>query len=353
MNALLDQVAFTYPLWLYVIPACLLVLAVFLWRWPQGLAPLSVFVTNMAHRVYRHTEARQLHALQERGTGPAANRQRLLRFVSYGVLLSLFCIALAQPYRLGKRLPEPQRHRDILFLVDTSLSMILRDYIVAGQRTDRMSMLKDVLRHFIEALHGNRIGLIVFSEQPYYYVPLTNDYALLQFQLQRLQAATLTGRSSDISRALLYSLRWTQDGADTKDAVKPVLVLITDANRTARHIDPRAAAAFIAQHQLRVHTIAIGAGSYAGAEQGLPTLVYHPASFYLLENIAKAGHGEFFWAKDQDSLQQALHAINQSEMRKVTSEPEFIRHPLYHWPLLGALLWLSGWQLLVLLRRAH
>ena len=350
MTNLLSQLAITQPLWLYAIPVCLTLLAWVLWRWPASLTSPSALLLGLARRAYRHPEYAQLRALQQTDVVQHVTRQWLVRFVSYAVLLSLLLLALSQPYRIGKRLPTPEQHRDIVFVVDTSLNMILRDYVVAGQRVSRMSMLKSVLQQFIQALHGNRIGLIVFSEQPYYYVPLTNDYGLLQYQLQRLQAAVLTGRTSDISRALLYSLRWVDPANENLTAPKPVLVLISDANRTARHIDPRAAARYLAERHIHLHTIAIGAGSYAGADTQHPSLIYHPASFYLLESIAKAGDGKFFWAKDQYSLQQALQAINATELRQVKLEPQFIQQPLYMWPLLLALLWLTLWQLQAVLR---
>jgi Ca-activated chloride channel family protein len=350
VETLLQQLAITQPLWLYAIPVCLGLLAWLLWRWPDSLRAPSSLLLSVTRRAYRHPEYAQLQALQQSATVQHATRHWLLRFLAYAVLLSLLLLALSQPYRLGKRLPTPEQHRDIVFVVDTSLNMVLRDYVVAGQRVDRLSMLKSVLHQFIQALHGNRIGLIVFSEQPYYYVPLTNDYHLLQYQLQRLQAAVLTGRTSDISRALLYSLRWLEPAGENPSAPKPVLVLISDANRTARHIDPRAAARYIAQRHIHLHTIAIGAGSYAGEDTQHQSLIYHPASFYLLEGIAKAGEGQFFWAKDQASLQQALQAINTTEMRQTKPEPQFVQQPLYMWPLLLALLWLSGWQLIGLLR---
>ena len=351
MDTALTQLAFTQPLWLYAIPLVLIVLAWLLWLWPGSLAAPSTLLLSLARRAYRHPQYAKLLALHQVEQNRQATRHWLRRFFGYGVLLSLLCLTLAQPYRLGKRLPAPEKHRDIVFIVDTSLDMLLRDYVVAGQRTARMTMLKDVLRHFIQALHGNRIGLIVFSEQPYYYVPLTNDYALLQFQLQRLQAAVLTGRSSDISRALLYSLRWVDHDHHNDAGPKPLLVLISDANRTARHIDPRAAASYLAQRHLHLHTIAIGAGSYAAEEKTHQSLIYHPASFYLLQGIARAGHGKFFWAKDQASLQQALRAINATAMRQTPVEPQYLQQPLYMWPLLLALVWLSLWQCLAFIRK--
>lgn len=345
------QLGVAQPAWLWAMLPGLVILGAVLWRYPRCLLPLAALMQGPGQRRYRHPAFSVINELQQESRARAMQRHWLKQFVSYGLLLCLFCIALSQPYRLGARLPAPERHRDIIFVVDTSLNMTLRDYLVDGKRTARITMLKQVLQQFVSALHGNRIGLIVFSEQPYYYVPLTSDYALLQYQIRRLRAAVLTGRTSDISRALLYSLRWIQRDEHDHAGAPPVLVLISDANRTNRHIDPRAAAAYLAKQHIRLHTIAIGAGSYAGAEKNRLTLIYHPASFYLLQGIARAGDGQFFWAKNAASLQAALRAINQAGLRKIKAAPQYVKHPLYMWPLLAALIWLSGWQLLVLLRR--
>lgn len=350
MSEFIASLYFARPLWLYLLPLTLAVLAWMLWRRPNALrSPASLFA-GVAQSAYRHPQIETLRKLEQGQAQQSKARHWILRLAVWGVLLLLLQVTLAQPYRLGRQLPEPQAYRDILFIVDTSVSMMLRDYLVGGERTDRMSMLKDVLRHFVRALHGNRIGLIAFSEQAYNFVPMTNDYALLEYQLQRLEPALLTGRGSDVSHALLYSLRYALPAKAQEEMEKPVLVLISGVHRPARDIDPRAAAAYLAAQGLRVHTIAIGAGSYAAQEENGRSLIYHPASFELLEGIAKDGQGRFFWAQDQASLNEALAVINQGEQRKVDSEPQFIRLPLYHWPLLAALLWFGLWQVLPLWR---
>ncbi len=349
MTDFFSAIHFNQLLWLYTLPVSLLLLAWLLWRWPNSLGSMASLFSGMAQHIYRHPQLAQLYLVAQGRVQQHKAHGWVRRFITYAVLLVLMHVTLAQPYRLGQQLPEPQRHRDILFIVDTSVSMVLRDYLVAGQRTTRMHMLKEVLRHFVRGLQGNRIGLITFSEQAYYYVPLTNDYTLLEYQIQRLQSAVLTGRSSDVSRALLYSLRWAAPETAARDN-NPVLVLISDVNRPARDIDPRAAATYLAEKKLRLHAIAIGAGSYAAEEQDSVSLIYHPASFSLLEEIAAAGRGRFFWARDQAALNDALKVINQAEQREIDSEPEFIQHPLYGWPLLAALTWLSLWQALPLLR---
>ena len=115
--------------------------------------------------------------------------------------------------------------------------------------------------------------------------------------------------------------------------------MLTDADRPVRDIDPRVAAKYVAQHDIRLHTVAIGAASYEAEDKQTTTLVYHPTSLFLLEQIAKYGNGKFFWARDHKSLQQTLIAINEAEKKKVKTEPEYIQHPLYYWPIFIILAW--------------
>ena len=337
------------PYWLLLMPLAVL-LGVMLRKRLYGQAfSFGNWLHSMGKEVYRHPLA-ALFTQQE--AGPQTTRHRHYAFViNISIILFMLSLALSQPYRIGKRLPDPPQHRDVIFLLDTSVSMVLRDYVVQGERIDRLTMLKNVLSHFVDKLQGNRIQFIAYAEQAYTLVPLTNDYALLKFQLQRLQAASLTGRSSDLSQAMLYALHAQQQNIE-QDA-RPVFVMLTDASRPTRHIDPRVAAALVAESGIRLHTIAIGAGSYAAEDTANVSLIYHPASFKLLEDIARLGNGQFFWAKDPDTLSAALQTIQNTEKRQTQIEPVYVKHALYTWPLGMALFWLMLIYVFVLLRRGQ
>lgn len=255
------------------------------------------------------------------------------------LLIFFISLALSQPYRITHKLPEPPAHRDIIFMLDTSVSMVLKDYVVNGQRIDRITMLQNVLSHFIDRLNGNRMQLIVFSEQAYTLVPLTEDYALLKYQLQRIQPAVLTGRGTDISRALLYAVQ-PYLNTENKDSI-PVVVMLTDANRPVRDIDPVTTARYIAEQGIRLHTIAIGAASYSAEQKRELGLIYHPASFYLLEKIAQAGNGKLFWARNTQLLQDALAEIQKTEKRKTQTQAQYVKQHVYYWPLGFAVLLLG------------
>lgn len=340
---LFTNIQLTEPLWLLIVPAGIAIL-IYIHLRRQSLRSLTSWIHSLSRDVYRHPAFAVLQP-EPADASRTPPRAWLFKFGSYTLLLILVGLSLAQPYRIGAKLPKPPEHRDIVFIVDTSVSMVLQDYLVNGQRTQRMSVLKNVLTHFVDQLQGNRIQIIAYSEQAYTLVPLTTDYALIKFQLQRLKPASLTGRSSDLGRALLYALQPYQQHASQKSKqakeAQPVFVMLTDADRPVRDIDPRVAAEYVAQQGIRLHTIAIGAGSYEAEDKERVSLVYHPTSFYLLEQIAKRGNGQFFWAKDSDSLSNALLSINEAEKRRIETKPEYIQQPLYFWPLLAALFGLA------------
>ena len=342
-----DDIQLTQPLWLLIAPLGIVVLLYFQFIKQRSVRSVTSWIHGLSRDIYRHPV---FSTRNENQTACSNTRKKpwLFNTLSYSVLLVFVSLSLAQPFRVGEKLPEPPEYRDIVFIVDTSVSMILRDYLVNGVRTQRMTVLKNVLTHFVNQLKGNRIQIIAYSEQAYTLVPLTTDYDVIKSQLQRLEPASLTGRSSDLGRALLYALQ-PYKNKTTTDETRPVFVMLTDADRPVRDVDPRVAAEYVAQHGIRLHTIAIGAGSYEAEDTENVSLVYHPTSFYLLEQIAQHGNGQFFWAKDSASLHDALISINEAEKHKVQNEPEYIQQPLYFWPLQMALSWLALLQIYELL----
>ena len=333
---LVNQIQWDQPHWFLLIPIGLLVYIFICAR--RYEISFTRWLYSFSRIVYRHPLVDHL-AQKEKAADSGSRVSQFFGLANILILLCLFSLSLVQPYRIGKKLPTPPEHRDIVFLVDTSVSMVLRDYLVNGTRTQRMDVLKNVLTHFVDQLRGNRIQIVAYSEQAYTLVPLTTDYELIKHQLRRLEPASLTGRSSDLSLALLYALKPYKDRKVESDS-SPVFVMLTDAHRPVRKIDPVVAAEYVSQHDIRLHTIAIGAGSYEAEEKDRTSLVYHPTSFLLLEKIADRGKGKFFWAKDEESLKQALVSINEAEKIKINREPEFVRIPLYQWPLFAALVYL-------------
>lgn len=343
VTASLEVIRFLHPGWLWAWPATVIGVLVLLRS--GRLGPLGRFPDILAARRYRHTRTDILRSLGRNDSPRTGNPGLYRRGLSYALLLLFIHLSLAQPYRLGQELPTPPQYRDTLFVMDTAISMRLRDYLVNGERTERMTMVKSVLTHFIDQLEGNRIGLIAFSEQAYTLAPLSTDTHLLKTMVRHLEPAVLTGRTSDVGRALTYTLQQLQQWEHSGQSHKPVVVLVSDVNRTERDIDPRAVAAVLHGRGYRVHTVGMGATRHEARDDTSSGLIYQPVNFRLLKAIAENGGGKFYPADNARSLGAAVRAIQSGERREVKVEPRHVTIPLYHWPLLAGLMWLILLQL--------
>jgi len=271
--------------------------------------------------------------------------------VFYSVIFTLLVIALSQPVRTGKKLPDPPQERDIVFIVDTSVSMILRDYILNGERIDRMSLLKGVLSKFISKLKGERMSIIVFGDNAYTLVPLTSDHYLLQKMLSRVQA-TMAGRFNAIGEAIALAVKQATDfnTQNNKTKRKRVLVLLTDADQPTGKIDPDVAANLASKAELPLYTIAIGATSLAAEEKRQSGLLYSPVDLNLINRLSGITGAKSYQAGNPDALENAIQEINLHETNKHEVKPLYYREALYFWFLIAALIIFSLGQLMFIFK---
>ncbi len=268
----------------------------------------------------------------------------------YLLIFILFVIALTQPVKIGEKLPEPPQERDIIFIVDTSVSMILRDYILNGERIDRMSLLKVVLDNFIVKLKGERMSIIVFGDQAYTLVPLTSDQSLLRRMLSRVQV-TMAGRFNAIGDAIALAVKQaSQDNKIMKkNNRKRILVLLTDADQPTGEINPIVAANLAKKAQLPLYSIAIGATTLAAEEQRSGGLLYSPVDLDLIQQLSSITGASSYQAGNPNALESAIQAIHLHETNKRTVKPYYFHEPLYFWLLLLASIIFSLQQLLNIL----
>lgn len=334
VSALFSGLQFTQPAWLWLIPGYL-ILDLGLRRFGDydqhtGLSGASPY----ANLLFPHPLLKLLpQAFHKRGESHA---RRLLHALVFLCLIA----AMAQPVRIGAKLPDPPRERDIVFMVDTSVSMLLRDYLLDGQRVDRMNMLKSLLGRFVRQLHGERLSIIVFGDHAHTLVPLTRDQNLLQAQLARIEIG-MAGRTSAIGEAIALAVKQARE----KSTRRRVLVLLSDADQATGAIPAVAAARHAAEQELPVYTIAIGAADYAAEEQRVGGLIYHPVNLGLLRELAEASGAKAYQAGDSQTLTRAIDDISRRETNPGKAEARHYRQPLYIWPLLLALSLLSVYQL--------
>ena len=250
------------------------------------------------------------------------------------LVLALLVVSLGGPVRVGRRLPDPPPERDITFIVDASVSMIQRDYLLEGRRVDRMSLLKGLLGRLLGRFQGERLSLVVFGSHAYTLVPLTRDQRLLQTQLERLRP-TVAGRFNAVGEAIALAVR--QATAPEAAGRRRVLVLLTAADTPTGEIAPAPAVALAVEAGLPLYTIAIGAESAAAGERRPGGLIYHPAALGRLRAWAERTGALAFRAGDGAALTRAVEAIGRREANRRRLPPRYHQEPLYLWPLLAGL----------------
>ncbi|GMR06870.1 MAG: hypothetical protein BMS9Abin25_1503 [Gammaproteobacteria bacterium] len=332
----LAEIEFLSPAWLWLLPA--LAVIALLWKKAadkhgEDSQPLS-FISPSSDL---HVRLPLLSRLQIEQT--VLRKNYSLDMLVIWLVLSSLILTLAQPVKTGSRIPDQPDQRDITFIVDASVSMLLRDYILDGERIDRMSFLKSFLDRFVQRLEGDRISVIVFGESAYTFVPLNDDLSLTRRMLSRIKT-TMAGRFNALGEAIALAVKQAGDDPDRRR----LLILFTDAGDSTDSISPVAAAKLAKESGLPMYTIAIGAASYDAAEEELAGLIYHPADIALLKEMAEITGAKTYQAGDEKALENAIQDIDLREKYKKELAPRYFSIALFPIPLITGLLILSLYQ---------
>lgn len=130
-----------------------------------------------------------------RATAPVMSRRG--RGVALALAAALALVALARP-QWGE-IPEQavSRSREVMIALDLSQSMMADD--VSPSRLARAKLLVDAL---LDALHGERVGLTVFSGTAFVQSPLSADYEVLREFLGALDTSYLPQGGTDYAAML-------------------------------------------------------------------------------------------------------------------------------------------------------
>jgi len=255
----------------------------------------------------------------------------------------LFLLALAQPVKIGKEITRPATSADMLLLIDTSISMVMKDYSLDGQRVDRMTMTKVLLERFSQKFSGKKMGIVLIGDQAQIILPPTEDKALLSYMLKQLKP-TIAGRRAALGDAVDIATdyiavnnigtQFSNDGAKNKETV---LVLISSADSPAGKLSPIVGAEHAREKGVTLHTIAMGSSNMQKSRSG--ELIFESADLRLLQQMAEITGGQYFHAVDVASMDNALRSIekNHQIMPDRQNVPRLYT-ALYHWPLITALL---------------
>ncbi len=188
--------------------------------WLLLLAPAAAMLAAWHwRRRLRATAAWAARGLWSRLLPSYRPRRLAISVALLATVLFGLAIALARP-RWGESETQVERQGvDVVFVLDTSLSMATRDVMPS-----RLWVGQTLIRSLVQALPGNRVALVQAEGDGVVMVPLTLDAAVIDLLLDAVQAGSLPTPGTELAAALDKALELFPEGAEKHR----VLVLVSD-----------------------------------------------------------------------------------------------------------------------------
>lgn len=250
-------------------------------------------------------------------------------------------LALARPRWGGGEQTVERKGVDVVFLVDSSLSMGAEDV-----KPSRLFVAKALIRRMAQAMPGNRVGLVQMEGTGVVLSPLTLDGAVLDLLLDTVDPGSLPTPGTEIAPGLDAAIRLFGEGSEKHR----VLVMVSDGEDHGGGID----AEIKALKEAGVVVYSLGVGTPKGAPVPIPgtpgafkrdrdgSVVVSELHEDVLEEIARSSGGSYLRvtsaAVDPSPI---LRQIDGMEKRTIESQTLSTLEERFQWPLalaVGALL---------------
>ncbi|WP_079416384.1 VWA domain-containing protein [Thiomonas intermedia] len=271
----------------------------------------------------------------------APTRRALWAPVLHALAIVALVLALAQPQRLGGWIAAAPEGRDIVVLLDTSLTMGLHDVQWNGKPASRLAVAQRVFADFAQARRGDRFALVAFGSHAATLLPPTFD-ARAAGQMAGLLAVGQLGPDTALGDAIALALRQVSrppagqgdlaEARATVERLQPIIILYTDGGvSNAGQISPADAVALARHLGVRIYTVEVGTAPDAGQPYTVPAYAGPQPDLRL---IAQATGGRFYFAASAGAQQTAVRDIGALNPRLHPPPTRRAVQPLYIVPLL-------------------
>ena len=248
-------------------------------------------------------------------TEKASHTRTLIKATCVIIGLAAVCIALARPQYGIEWSERKARGLDIVFVLDSSKSMLATD-----MRPTRLERAKLAVIDLVERLESDRIGLVAFAGRAFLQTPPTLDYSAFRESLDSVGPTTISSGGSDLGNAINEA-----EKAFPKDNNFKVIILLTDGEDLGGNAIETAREA--AKNGIKVYAIGMGtpAGEYlrirndAGQDEFIRDNSGQPVRSQLdeatLQQIAQLTGGTYSRLSSQ-----SLHALYASVLATLPRE---------------------------------
>jgi Ca-activated chloride channel family protein len=246
------------------------------------------------------------------------------------LLLTLLClgIAIARPQVGTHAVPVKTEGIDLVFALDTSLSMLAEDI-----KPNRLQRAKHEIAGLMDKLQGDRVGVVIFAGTSFIQCPLTFDYSAAKLFLDAVDSNSISVPGTALEDSIRTAIRaFEQSQAQTSK----VIILLTDGESHAD--DPMKAAEEAEKKDIKIYTIGIGSqkGELIPLRDEQGNLIGHKkdknGNFVLtkldqltLEKISVLTDGQFYHVSAGGIELEKIYA-DISKMEKTLQDTRLVTH---------------------------
>lgn len=179
----------------------------FKWQHPEWLwiGPALLVATLLASWIFHRWRMKVWRELDLSEDGNlTTGKKGVLRFFTRHTLLALALafigLSLANLQMGGQTQKVQRQGADVVFALDVSRSMWAED--IAPNRLQKAKLL---MSKSIDALGGDRVGIVAYAGSAYPALPITTDYAAAKMALQSASPDQVPSQGTNLAAALEYA----------------------------------------------------------------------------------------------------------------------------------------------------
>ncbi len=249
---------------------------------------------------------------------PDQSFAQLLNHIPFALrMVAIFClvVAIARPQLVNQEKQLEGEGIDIVLCFDISGSMMARDF-----SPNRLEAAKQVATDFVNNRTGDRIGIVIFSNQSYTLCPITTDHRTVINQINEIQSGYLLDDGTAIGSGLATSV----DRLRASNARSKIIILLTDGVDFGGVVPPDIAKNMAKLYNIKIYSIGIGSEKEMEETVNTPFGTINQAKRLdfnegLLKQLAAETNGHYFHAANKEALEKIYVSINQLEKSKIKS----------------------------------
>lgn len=216
--------------------------------------------------------------------------KHLLKFILLSLAFEFMVIGFANPQVGTKQEKVKRQGIDVFIAMDVSNSMLSEDI-----KPNRLLRAKNFISNFIDELHNDRLGMIVFAGRAYMQMPLTVDYSAGRMYLKTINTNLVPTQGTNIAEAV----NMARENFVQNDNKHKALIIITDGEDNEGGVDEAIADAV--KEGVKVFTLGVGTdnggpipvGSDFKRDEG-GNIVLSKMNQQMLRDLAAKGNGKYF-----------------------------------------------------------